>query len=393
MNRKTVWALAAVGLVLLAVTGTRWAGARKATTAAAAAASAPVQAVELAPDDVARVLRVELAAQLNVSGGLKALDSAVVKARVAADVRQLLVREGDRVVAGQLLGKLDDTEARLRLKQADDNASAARAQLDTAQRTLENNRALVGQGFISKTALDTAQNGVNGAQATLQAAQAAADLLRKAVKDTELRAPLAGWVSQRLVQPGERVSLDARLLEVVDLNKLELEAAVAPEEVLALRVGQTAQVQVDGLAAPLPATVVRISPSAQAGSRVVLAYLRLPASAQASGLRQGLFARARVELARSPALVVPASALRFDQAKPYVLVFSQGQALARPVDIGRRGLAPLKHGRAEEAVEVTNGLDEGDTVLRGSVGALRAGTPLKLAASAAATPAVAAASR
>ncbi|MFN7724006.1 MAG: efflux RND transporter periplasmic adaptor subunit [Rubrivivax sp.] len=392
MNRRTRWALGLLTLALLVAAGARLVKARQAKTAAAAsAASAPVAPLSLTAGDVARAQRVALAAQLQVNGSLKAADSALVKAKVAAELQKLTVREGDRVSAGQLLGQLDDTEARLRVKQAEDNAAAARAQLDTAQRTLANNRALVGQGFISQTALDTAQNAVNGAQASLQAAQAAADLARKALKDTEVRAPIAGLVAQRLAQPGERVALDARLVEIVDLSRLELEAAVPPEDVLALRVGQSAQVQVDGLAAPLAATVQRISPTAQSGSRSVLTYLRLPAEAASLGLRQGLFARARVDLASAPALVVPASAVRVDQAKPTVLVVEAGVVRALAVTTGRRGQARLAgDAPAEEAVEVLSGVAEGATVLRGSVGALRAGTAVRLPAAPSASPAASA---
>lgn len=392
MNRRTRWALGLLTLALLVAAGARLVKARQAKTAAAAsAASAPVAPLSLATGDVVRAQRVALAAQLQVNGSLKAADSAWVKAKVAAELQRLSVREGDRVSAGQPIGQLDDTEARLRVKQAEDNAAAARAQLDTAQRTLDNNRALVGQGFISQTALDTARNAVNGAQAGLQAALAAADLARKAQKDTEVRAPIAGLVAQRLAQPGERVALDARLVEIVDLSRLELEAAVPPEDVLALRVGQRAQVQVDGLAAPLPATVHRISPTAQSGSRSVLAYLRLPAEAANLGLRQGLFARARVDLASAPALVVPASAVRVDQAKPTVLVVEAGVVRALAVTTGRRGQARLAgDGPAEEAVEVLSGVAEGATVLRGSVGALRAGTTVRLPAATSAGPAASA---
>ncbi len=370
-----------VAVLLLAGMGGKLLASRRAAAAvpAPAAASAPAHAIELAPSDVARAQRSELVATLAVSGGLKAVDSAVVKARVGAEVQQLLVREGDTVVAGQLIGRLDDTEYRLRLKQAEDQAATAQSQLDIAQRTLDNNKALVDQGFISKNALDTSASSASGALASLRAAQSAADLARKSLRDCEIRAPLRGLVSQRLVQPGERVSIDARLVEIVDLSRIELEAAVAPEDVLAVRVGAGASVQVDGLADALPARVVRINPSTQSGTRAVMTYLQLLPGPGNAGLRQGLFARGSIELQRKTALVVPASAVRFDQAQPYVLALADGRAVRRPVTLGARGDVAF-NGQREAAIEVASGLADGETVLRGTVGALREGTALTLAA-------------
>lgn len=319
-------------------------------------------------------MRAELAATLPVSGGLKAVNSALVKAKVAAELKTLLVREGDRVQAGQLIGHLDDTEYQWRLRQAQDQADAARAQLEIAERTLANNRALVDQGFISRTALDTATSSASGARASLQAAQAAAELARKAVKDCELRAPLTGLVSQRLAQPGERVAVDGRIVEIVDLTRIELEAAVAPEDVVGLRVGQRAQLQIDGLPAPLAASVARINPATQSGTRAVMAYLAVD---NPQGLRQGLFARGGIELQRRTALVVPASAVRSDQSRPSVMVADAGRVVLRPVTLGTRGDVDFGSGR-EAAVEVQGGLAEGEVVLRGTVGTLPAGTALVL---------------
>jgi membrane fusion protein (multidrug efflux system) len=347
-------------------------------SAAVAASAASAPAMLLAAGDVARAERTELGTLLQLSGGLRAVDSAMVKAKVAAEVKQLSVREGDRVQAGQLLGRLDATEVQLRLRQAQDNVAAAQAQVDTAQRSFENNRALVGQGFISRNALDTSANSLAGAQASLQAARAAAELAKKAVADTEIRAPITGLVAQRLVQPGERIAIDGRLVEIVDLRRIELEAAVAPEDVLHLRVGQTARVFIDGLPEPVAARVARIAPSAMTGTRSVLAYLAL---AQSEGLRQGLFARATVQMQSRPALVVPASAVRDDQARPYVLAVENGLAVARPVKLGARGEVLLA-GQRETAVEVLEGLAPGAVVLRGTVGALRAGTRVQLPAAA-----------
>ncbi|KPF49315.1 secretion protein HlyD [beta proteobacterium AAP121] len=378
------WVLGAAGAVLAVAALVAWvqrpagAGAASAAAAAASAAAAPAPAMLLAAGDVARAERAELGTLLQLSGGLRAVDSAMVKAKVAAEVKQLTVREGDRVQAGQLLGRLDATEVQLRLRQAQDNVAAAQAQVDTAQRSFENNRALVGQGFISRNALDTSANSLAGAQASLQAARAAADLAKKAVADTEIRAPITGLVSQRLVQPGERIAIDGRLVEIVDLRRIELEAAVAPEDVLHLRVGQTARVYIDGLPEPVAARVARINPSAMTGTRSVLAYLAL---AQSEGLRQGLFARATVQLQSRPALVVPASAVRDDQARPHVLAVENGLAVARPVKLGARGEVLLA-GQREAAVEVLEGLAPGALVLRGTVGALRAGTRVQLPAAA-----------
>jgi RND family efflux transporter MFP subunit len=383
--RRWLWPLAAVLLVAAGLGAWRVLVAGPKGAAQAAAASSPgasaagrtAQAIDLAAGDIATAARRDLVQTLAISGSLKAVDSAVVKARVAAEVKALTVREGDRVQAGQLIGQLDSTEVALRLKQADDQTASAQAQLDIAERTLENNKALVGQGFISKNALDTAVSSAAGARAQLQAARAAADLAKKAVRDSEVRAPISGFIAQRLVQVGERVPLDTRIVEIVDLSRIELEAAVTAEDVLALRVGQPARVQIDGLAQPLPARVARINPSAQAGTRSVMAYLQLDPN---PALRQGLFARASIDLQRRAALVVPASALRADQARPYVLAVENGVAVARNVGTGTRGDAAFDGGATEPALEITQGLAEGALVLRGTVGSLRAGTRVQLPA-------------
>ncbi len=339
--------------------------------------------LDLADGDVARVARLNFARTLDVSGSIKAANSAVVKARVAGELRSLTVREGDAVRAGQVIGQIDVTEYALRWRQTQQQAEASRAQLDIAQRALKNNQALVDQGFISSTALETSVANAAAAQANVNAAQAAVSLAGKARSDATLVAPIAGLVSQRWAQPGERVAIDARIVEVVDLKRMELEAAVPPAEAAELRVGQRGTINVEGIDKPLVATVSRISPSAQAGSRAVLTYFSVE---HHPALRQGLFARGTVSIAQRQVFAVPVAAIRNDQSLPTVPTIVNGVVVNTVVALGARGQAQDTtpgHAPGESLIEVKSGLNEGDAYLTSSVGVVRNGTPVRMPSAAA----------
>ena len=376
MKRALKWAVPLVVVLLLGGFVARALYARKAEQAAQMAPAGAGMSLDLAASDLVTARTIELARLLEVSGGLKAVDSAIVKAKVSAEVKTLTVREGDSVKRGQVLGQLDTTELDWRLRQAEQTASSARAQQDIAKRALDNNRALVAQGFISPTGLETSVSNEAAAQANFMAARAAVELARKSRTDSTLVAPIAGLVSQRLVQPGERVSVDAKLLEIVDLSRLELEASIAPDDIGALTLGRPATLRIDGLAEPVTARVARINPSAQTGSRAVTAYLAVDAH---PALRQGLFAKGSIETTRKLALAVPLSAVRTDQSLPYVLQVLDDKAQLKSVQLGQRGEVD-----GQPWVEIVSGLADGAQLLTGSVGVVRDGTPVRLGAAAAA---------
>ncbi|WP_397532909.1 efflux RND transporter periplasmic adaptor subunit [Roseateles sp.] len=385
MKRKT--ALVSL-LVLLALGAAGGLLLKRAKAPAPVAPSAAASAVlQLGPLDLAQVQSLRVERQVELSGGIKAVDQALIKAKVAAELKTLSVREGDTVRAGQLLGELDSTELVWRLRQAEQSAAASKAQAEITRRTLDNNRALVGQGFISSTALEAAQSSDAAAQANLQAAQAAVELARKALADARLIAPISGQVSQRLAQPGERVPLDGRILEIVDLAKLELEAALPAEQAAALRIGAQARLDVDGQA--LAATLVRVNPSAQAGSRSVLVYLRLD---HPQGLRHGMFARGTLALESRDALALPVHTLRIEKARPYVLKVQDGQIKTVTVETGISGEA-LVDGQRQGVIEIRSGLALGDRVLTGASGQVPEGARVRMAASQQVMPAASAASR
>jgi len=383
MKRWIKWGLIALVLALVAIGLLRALATRKAQQAALAqqTAQGTQTVVELAAADVLPVRTQALTRGLPVSGTLKAVNAAFVKARVAGELQQFTVREGDSVKAGQLIARIDPAEYEARLRQAQQQADAAQAQIDIAQRQYDNNKALVDQGFISRTALDTSLANLNAARASHQASVAAADVARKSTADTRLLAPINGQVAQRLAQPGERVAVDARIVEIVDLSRLEVEAALSAADSVDVRVGQEATLRVEGLAQPVTARVARINPSTQAGSRSVLVYLGLAAG---SGLRQGLFAQGTLGTAQLTALAVPVSAVRTDKPSPYVQVVEQDRIVHRTVTLGERGEA------GGQPMVAVGGVAENTTVLAGTVGTLREGTQVKFTAGAAAVPAPAA---
>jgi len=372
MKRTLLWAALLAVVLLLGGLGLRAVKQRQAAQPPAAAAPKTSMALELAASDIVTARTVELTRTLEISGGLKAINSAFLKAKVAAEVQTLTVREGDKVSRGQVLGQLDSTELDWRLRQAEQTAASAKAQWTIAVRALENNRALVAQGFISPTGLETSVSNEAAAQGTLEAALAAVELARKGRADATLVAPISGLISQRLAQPGERVAVDARLLEIVDLSQLELEVAIASEDVARLSIGSPALLSIDGTDARVAAKVARINPSAQAGSRSIMAYLAVQGQPQ---LRQGMFATGKIELARKSATAVPLSAVRTDGARPHVLLLQGEQVRLRDVSLGLRGEV-----QGQTWVEIGAGLEPGERVLAGSVGAMRDGTAVRLAA-------------
>ena len=373
-----------IGVIILALAAGVWRSLnnKRAQQAAASAPATTLTQVELASTDVLKAELRDITQGLPVSGTVKAVNYAVIKARVAGELKEVVAREGDAVKPGDVLARIDPTEYQRRWQQASEQAKSALAQVEVANRQWNNNKALVEQGFISKAAMDNSLANFLGADASYKAAIAGADVARKALDDATLRAPFAGIVSGRAAQVGERVGIDAKIMELVDLRQLEVEVPLSPSESMDVRVGQVASLQVEDRKQTVSAKVKRISPSAQTGSRSVLIYLALD---KAEGLRHGLFAKGILGMGKSQVLAVPLSAVRTDRAQPYVQVVEpvgeQLQVAHKTVTLGVRGM-DLAQPESETMVGVT-GLAEGSTVLKSNVGALREGMVVKYTATAA----------
>lgn len=389
MKHKLAWVAALLAVAVLASGAWRAQSTRQARqhTLQEQAQRSPAP-LTLQKSELLALIPRHLQLDLPISGVLKARQQAFVKARAAGELQGLQVREGDSVRAGQALAQIDATENAARLRQAEQQAQAAAAQLAIAQRQLENNRALVGQGFISPTALQTTQANWDAAQANHLAAQAGVELARKALHDTVLRSPIDGQVAQRLANNGERLGVEARVLEVVDPRELELEALLAPADALQVRLGQSAQLRLQGQDSgpSVRATVVRINPSAQASSRALPVYLLLERAATTdaatAALRQGQYVQGVLTVGSAQVLALPLEVVRTDKPQPYVQALENQRVVHRSVQLGARSML-----NGQTWVAITHGLSEGAQVLAASVGLLREGTEVRTATTDAPAPA------
>ncbi len=373
-TRRIVGALLLLAVVGGAAGGIAWRIQKK--NAEAQQAKAAVVALEFAPADLVVVEPRSLARRLPVSGTLQPLKQAVVKAKVSGDVRQIAVREGEAVRAGQVLARIDTADLEARLAERVGALESARAQLALAEKTRATNLALLNQAFISRNAFDNSESSFTVSQGTVKSAEAQVQIARNALKDAVVASPLSGIVARRHVQQGEKVGFDAPLVTVVDLAGLELQALVPAVDVPELALGMQVELAIDGFGERrFAGRVERINPSTEPGTRAFLVYVGIPNPE--GTLRGGMFATGHIALAAAaPVPTLPVAAVRSEGGLSYVWSIDDGKLVRRTVITGRRD---------EEAgrVEIRTELPPGAQVLATRFDNLKEGAPALVKAPAA----------
>ncbi|MDN2708380.1 efflux RND transporter periplasmic adaptor subunit [Janthinobacterium sp. SUN118] len=311
---------------------------------------------ELAQGDVAAIDARALAVSLPLSGSLAPLTQATIKAKVSGVIHETTLQEGQSVAAGQILVRLDAADQRARLTQQQAMLDEAQARLSMAAKNENNSQALLKQKYISQTAYDTTQNSVDLARAGVKSNAAMVDIARIALADTVIRAPMAGIVSKRHVQAGEKVSPDMPVYTIVNLAQLTLEAPVPSAEIPRIKLGQDVHFKVDGFGArDFAGKVTRINPTTESGSRAMLVYIAVDNGDGA--LRGGMFAKGSIVTERSSvAPLVPLAAVRNEKQGPVVYALVNNKVVAQPVTLGLRN-------EDEGYAEVTSGLVPGAKVI------------------------------
>ncbi|MEO8848247.1 MAG: efflux RND transporter periplasmic adaptor subunit [Casimicrobiaceae bacterium] len=325
--------------------------------------------LEFTPSDLSYVRAQPLNRWLPVSGTLQPLNQVVVKAKVSGEIRQITLREGDAVTAGQLIARFDTADLDAKVAERVGALESARAQLALATKTRAMNLKLLDRKFISQNAFDSSDSGFDVAGGSVKSAEAQLKSAQIALRDGAVLAPLTGTVAKRHVQPGEKVPFDAPLVTIVDLRELELQAMVPASDIPELKVGMSVNLRVDGFAERrFTGRIDRINPTAEPGTRAILVHVTLMNAD--SSLRGGMFAEGRIALASSaPVATLPVAAVRTEAGLTYVWAIDGGKLAKRIVVTGRRD---------DDAgvIEIKTRLSDNLPVLAGRFENLKEGAPV-----------------
>ena len=298
-----------------------------------------------------------IAAKRDMPVGVVGEGGAVVSIRAEA---------GQYVPAGGLLAELDSSVQRAQLQQLRASADQARADARLARSELERAEKLVERGFVSRADIERRQATLESALARVAVAEAQVKEMQERIGRLSIRAPEAGLVLERNVEPGQVVSpASGALFRIAAGGALELRAEVAEQDMAALRAGEEVTVRPSGSEESFTGTIWLVEPVVDPARRLGIARISLPADPR---LRVGGFASAEIVVGTEMRPRLPQSAVLSDNEGSFVyLVGADDKVVRKPVKIGavsREGVAIREGLTGKERVVVSAGafLREGEKV-------------------------------
>ncbi len=326
------------------------------------------------------------ASVLDASGYVTARRQATVSAKITGKVREVLIEEGQRVEAGEVLATLEDTEARAQLELAQAQLESARAQVaevralaTQAEREHARTVELYERKLTSASSLDATRAQADSSEARVASAERGVEVARENVQynevqldNTIVRAPFAGVVTVKAAQPGEMISpmsaggsfTRTGIGTIVDMDSLEVQVDVNESFIGRVRAGQAVEAVLN--AYPdwrIPGSVIAIIPTADRAKATVKVRVALKErdarivpdmGARVAFLEDAKPATAAAAPVPRPGVLVPAVAVRREGAESVVYVERDGKLVRRVVTPGRT---------SGDALEITSGLAAGDRVV------------------------------
>ena len=312
----------------------------------------PVELITLARGPIEEVLR--------FSTNLEAESQVQVFAEAARKVIDLRVEEGNRVAKGQVLLRLQDDEQRT-------NLAKVASQLAKAQREYERQQKLFAEQLISEQAFSAATY-------DLEQLRLADDEAKRQLSYTEVKAPIAGTVTRRLVSLGDFVTVNQPLFEIVDFGSIVARVYVPEKEMPRLAVGVPARLSAPALGGErFPGKIDRLAPVVDPKSGTVKVTVAIP---ERSGLKPGMYVDVELVTAvRDDALLVPKRALVYDQDQIFVYRVGEDMKVAKVF------LRPRLEDK--QNIEPADGVAAGDRIVVAGQAGLKDGLEVRLAGAAA----------
>jgi RND family efflux transporter MFP subunit len=331
--------------------------------------NAPPPPVQIGTENVITVKRDTIEVGPMISGELKAVREATVRAELGGAVLQVNVDEGQPVKRGTLLARIEAKTQEDARRSAESAVRSAENQVAVAQREAERTDTLVSAGALATRDLDITRNNVTTAEAQLADARARLVAATKELGDAVLRAPIDGIVAKRSVNTGDVVTTGSELFTIIDPSSMRLEGSVPSENLGELRIGAPVVFEVRGYEQRLQGRIERIAPQADPATRQVPIYVALP---NVGGtVVAGLFAEGRVVSQSADGLVVPINAVNTSGGMPWVIRVAGGKT-------ERVSVTPGLRDPKTERMQITAGLNDGDVLLRGAAQGITPGTPVQV---------------
>lgn len=301
-----------------------------ATTLLAAGLLSQAAAVEL---ETAPVERREVPREYRLDGLVETTQQSTVSAQTAGQVEQVLFDVDDYVTKGQLIVRIRDTEHRARLAQAEASVEAAQVRLTETRRDFDRVKGIFAKDLASRSDMDKATAALHSAEAQAESAAAALEQAREQLNYTQIRAPYAGIVTERLVQVGETAQPGQRLMSGTSLEQLRVVVDVPQNLVAQVRASGRARVQQPGNGW-IAAEKITVFPYADPASNTF--RVRLDLKPGTSNMFPGMLVKTAFVTGSGEQLVVPARAIvhRSEVTGVYV-VASDGRVTLRHIRLGR----------------------------------------------------------
>jgi membrane fusion protein (multidrug efflux system) len=324
---------------------------------------------EAVPVSVASVERADLNSYLVLNGIVEPERKIEIFSRLSAYVKSIVKEEGDYVRNNEVLATLDDTEIRISHQQTQIQLEQARLNLEEETKNYERSKELKTRELISEQEFQAAEALYKQRQLELEDREESFKNLELQLNWTRIRSLSDGYITERLIEMGDKVNANQQVYTIEDFNPLLIRVFVPTSDAIKLSTGMTADVATEVIPGTrFPGQVKLINPRIDVQTGTVKVTVEIVDESQR--LKPGMFVEVQIVIGmKEDVLVIPRRSILYKQNQTYVFVAERGQVSQREVTLGLT---------EEDQAEVLEGVAEGDVVVTVGVESLKDGQRIEV---------------